>query len=195
MAIFFVLAFGLILAGQVSAQVKFGPKTESFFKIFSGGTYHMKTTTSAGGVSAEMELFIKGDRLATTVSSQGQTVRTILRDNKAYMIMDQMKMIMITPSQGVYNSGAIDTTGMSFSGSGTAAFAGKNLPYEEYTDNNKDKAQYFIDGNRLAGVRSISSAAGTVDMVISVLDQNVPDSVFNIPTSGYTVQDMSNIKF
>ena len=193
--IIMTLVLGMALTGQIFTQTKLGPRTESFFKTFSSGTYHMKTATLAAGVNTEMELFIKGDMVATTMSSQGETVKTIIRDNKAYMIMEQMKMIMITPSQGIASTGAINTAGISFTGSGTAVFAGKNLPYEEYADNNSIKSQFFIDGNRLAGIRNISSAAGTFDMVISVLDQNVPDSVFNIPASGYMVQDMSNIKF
>jgi len=190
--IFLILV--LVLTGQVSAQNKFGPRTDAFIKIFASGNYHMKATTTIDKVKAEMEFFLKGNRMATTISAAGETSRIITRDNKTYMIMDQMKMIMVLPAQGLAESAAVDTSGMSFTGSGTASFAGKNLPYEEYSEKDGSKSQFFIDGNKLAGIRSISKEE-TVDMVISVLDQNVPDSVFNVPSTGYQVQDMSNMKF
>ena len=108
--------------------------------------------------------------------------------------MDSTKMILITAMQDASQTGTVDTSKMAFTGSGTASFAGKNLPYEEYTEGH-DKAQFFIDGNKLAGIRSITSAGQTVDTVITVLDQAVPDNVFNVPSTGYQVQDMSSLKF
>ena len=108
--------------------------------------------------------------------------------------MDSAKMILITPMQDTSQTGAVETSKMVFKGSGTANFTGKNLPYEEYTEGS-EKSQFFYDGNKLAGIRSISPGEGPVDTVISVLDQNVPDSSFNIPSSGYQVQDMSALKF
>ena len=192
-SIIVVLVFGLIMAAQLSGQTKFGPKTEASLKIFAGGNYHMKAVTTADGVKAETEVFVKGGRTASIVSSEGKTMRIVLKDNKTYMIMDSEKMILITAMQDASQTGAVSTSKMAFTGSGTASFAGKNLPYEEYAEGN-DKTQFFIDGNKLAGMRSIA-AGQTADTVITVLDQNVPDSIFNVPSSGYQVQDMSSFKF
>jgi len=188
------LIFSLILTAQVSGQTKFGPKTEAFVKIFTSGTYHMKASVTDNGVRSDMEVFVKGNRVASLVSSQGETARIVVRDNKTYMIMDSAKMILITPMQDASQTGAVDTSGMTFTGSGTANFAGKNLPYEEYT-HGSEKTQFFYDGNKLAGLRTIVPGEGNSDTVISVLDQNVPDSAFNIPSSGYQVQDMSAFGF
>ena len=189
-----VLTFSLILAAQVSGQTKFGPKTEAFLKILASGNYHMKATMTAGGFKSDMEVYVKNNRISSTVSSQGESTRIVIRDNKTYMIMDSAKMILVTAMQDTSQTGAVDSSKMAFTGTGTANFAGKNLPYEEYAESG-DKTQFFVDGSKLAGMRNITSGADTVDTVISVLDQNVPDSVFNIPSTGYQVQDMSNFGF
>ena len=187
------MIFGLILITQVSGQTKFGPRTESYMKTFSGGTYHMKAYMTESGARTDMEIFTKGGRIASTVSVSGQTTRIIVRDNKTYMIMESMKMIIVTAMQDISQTGAVNTAGMSYTGSGTAGFAGKNLPYEEYLSDG-NKTQFFYDGNTLAGIRNIISGK-TVDTVVTALDQNIPDNVFNVPSSGYQVQDMSAIKF
>jgi len=54
------------------------------------------------------------------------------------------------------------------------------------------KMQYFIDGNKIARSRTITPY-GNIDTVISVLDQNVPVNAFNIPATGYQIQDMSKV--
>jgi len=191
----FTLVLCLVLTGQVSSQTNFGPKTEPFFKIFASGTYRMKTAMTASGSTGDMEQFAKGGKIASVTTTQGQTVRTVISSNKTHMIMESAKMMMITASQSMYGTGAVDANSMKFTGSGTAVFTGKNLPYEEYINSDGSKTQFFIDGNRLAGTRSTVPGQGTADMVILVLDQNVPDSIFNIPTSGYQVQDISNMRF
>ena len=188
------LVFILILTAQVFGKTKFGPKTESHMKTFSGGTYHMKAHMTEGGTRTDMEIFTKGGRIASTVSVKGETTRIIVRDNKTYMIMESAKMIIVTAMQDASQTGAVNTSGMSYTGSGTANFAGKNLPYEEYLSSGT-KTQFFYDGNTLAGIRNILSDGKTADTVVTALDQNVPDSVFTVPSSGYQVQDMSAFKF
>jgi len=187
----FVFLLGLVLAGQVSGQAKFGPKTEPYLKIFSGGTYHMAASMTADNVSTNTEIFVKGDLFASAMSSPAGNVRIVSRDKKTYMIMESTKMIMVTAAQDKSRTGAVDAGSLKFTGSGSAVFAGKNLPYEEYTANDNGKVQFFVDGNKLAGMRNIIPGQPAVDVVISALDQNVPDSVFTVPTSGYQVQDMS----
>jgi hypothetical protein len=74
---------------------------------------------------------------------------------------------------------------MIVTGSGTARFNGKNLPYEEYSiaGESRVKSQFFMDGNNPVGIRTITGGQ-TIDMIILALDQNVPNSVFEIP-AGY----------
>ena len=67
--------------------------------------------------------------------------------------------------------------------SGKSEFDGKLLPYEEYTNEDGFKTQYFLSGDSLAGVRSVGSDFVS-EMVILELDQNIPDEIFEIP-AGY----------
>jgi len=191
----FALILGLVLIGQASGQIKFGPKTEPFLKTFVSGTYHMKARTTSGGTTAEMDIFSKGDMVSVS-STQGDFSRMIIRDNKMYMIMESQKMILVTPAQNASDTvGTVETEGLVYTSAGTASFAGKNLPYEEYSTKDGSKVQYFIDGNKLAGMRNITPGENPEDVVILALDQNVPDSAFSVPTSGYQIQDMSKFGF
>ena len=177
----------LVIPSAVFAQTG---KADAFFKIFESGNYHMKAKIIGGDAAGDMETHVKGDMMATTMTAQGQTSRMIFRDNKMYMIMDSMKMIMVMPATNKSDAGGVNTAGMKLTGSGTAVFNGKSLPYEEYRDPQGSRVQYFLDGNKLAGIRNIEGGK-TVDMVIIVLDQNVPANVFTVPSTGYQVQDMS----
>jgi len=175
----------------------FGPMTvfaqtasDAYFKIFSSGTYHMKAQMTVDGQTADMESYMKDGMIATSFSSQGESNRMIFRDNKMYMIMDAVKMVMIMPGGDTSDAHGVETDDMKLTGSGRASFGGKNLPYDEYRDPDGNKAQFFMDGAKFAGIRNISTEGENIDLIISVLDQNVPNNVFNIPT-GYQVQDMS----
>ena len=185
------IAIIMIIGSQVTVFAQTG-KTDSFFKLFGSGTYHMKARmTDGGGTISEMESFMKGGMMATAVTAQGESSRMIFKDNKMYMIMDAAKTVMILPAMNASQSGGVETAGMKLTGSGTAVFGGKSLPYEEYRDPQGNRAQYFLDGTKLAGIRNIANGGETTDLVILVLDQNVPNNVFDIP-NGYQVQDMSS---
>ena len=151
-----------------------------YFKMFSGGTYHMKAKMVGGGVESTMEMYIKDGNMANFT----EMGKMILKDNKMYIISDEAKTVMVsntTPSASI--GGGIETDGMTLTGSGKDEFDGKNLPYEEYSDGEGNKARYFLDGDKLAGIRNINDEM-TIDVIVLVLDQNVPDSAFDVP-SGY----------
>jgi len=164
-----------------------GGKTAAFFSMFDSGTYHMKAKTAVAGMEVISETFIKGDMMATVGETGGMSYRSIKRDNKMYVIDDGTKTVMVMPIPASLGSTPEEPVraGMIVTGSGTARFNGKNLPYEEYSLKGESgvKAQLFLDGNNLAGIRTIAGGE-TIDMVILALDQNVPNSVFEIP-SGY----------
>ena len=189
----FIFVFALFPVLYANGQTKFGDKTAPFFKTFSSGTYHMKAKTVSGGTATEMELYYKGGMTAVAMVEEGESMRIVVKDKKAYMIFETSKMILIAPSQAADDFKGIEPDKIKLNGSGTAVFAGKSLPYDEYLETDGSKTQYFVDGNKLAGMRSISKE-GTTDTIISVLDQNVPNNVFDIPSasSGYMIQDMSS---
>jgi len=165
-----------------------GGRTGAYFNLFDGKNYHMKARTSFQGMEVVTESYIKGDMIATVSETMGMTTRSVQRDNMIYVIMDANRTVMVMPisaSSGNPSEEPLRTTGMVVTGSGTARFDGRNLPYEEYSlaGDSSVKLQMFIDGNNLAGIRTITSGM-TIDMVVLALDQNVPNSVFEIP-AGY----------
>jgi len=162
-------------------------KTAAFFKMFSGKNYHLKAKSTFSGRDVIVETFIKDDMIATAGETGGMSYRSIKRDNKVYVINDQAKTVMVMPisaSSGNTPEEPVRTDGMLLTSSGIAQFNGKNLPYEEYSSTGSDvKIQLFLDGKKLAGIRTISGKT-TIDMIILALDQKVPNSVFEIPV-GY----------
>ena len=170
-----------------------GSKTSAFFDIFKTGTYHMKTKMVMTGMETISETWMKGDMMATTTDMAGTKMRVIMRDKKSHMINDDAKTVMVMPITESTNQQTVRTD-VVLIGSGTANFDGRNLPYEEYSDSGRTvKIQYFIDGSKLAGMRNITKDM-TVDIIYLALDQNVPNSVFEIP-SNYQVMDMGSFSF
>ena len=159
--------------------------TAKYFKIFNSGNYHLKAKMVGDGQATTMEIFMKDKNdMATIVDVQGAKMKTILKDNKMYIVNDATKTIMITKiPQSVKDNGGIKTDGMALAGSGTAEFNGKTLPYEEYSNKEGIKTQYFLDGAKLVGIRNITEGM-VMDMIILEMDENVPGNVFDIP-SGY----------
>ena len=177
-----------------------GGKTEAFFKTLSGKNYHMKAKTDVGGIKADMsgmevitESYVKGDMIATVSEMGGMKIRSVVRDKKVYTIDDMSRTVTVmslSAAAGNKPEEPVRTDGLIMTGSGTARFNGKNLPYEEYSTKGSDsaKVQLFLDGNKPAGIRTFAGKQ-TIDMIILVLDQNVPNNVFDIP-SGYRKVEM-----
>ena len=174
-----------------------GGKTEAFFKTLSGKNYHMKTKTDMsgiktglGGIEVIVDTYVKGDMIATVSEAGGMKIRSVYRDKKVYAIQDLSRTVTVmSAAAGNKPEEPVRTDGMSMTGSGTARFNGKNLPYEEYSAKGSDvKFQFFLDGNKPAGFRSIAGKE-TFDTIILALDQNMPNNVFDIP-SGYRKVEM-----
>jgi len=161
-------------------------KAAQYFALMAGGTYHMQSKLEAAGVESITDTYIKDGMTAIETEAMGQKTRIVTRDNKSYTIMDATKMIMVSEVPADQASAAEEAEAIhafvpTRSGEGTAEFDGKTLPYEEYGIEGA-VSQYFFDGDRLAGIRSIAKGDTSVDIVILALDDNVPDSVFEIPT-------------
>ena len=170
--------------------------------MFDGKNYHMKAKSDFEGMEIIVETYMKGDMTATVSETMGMSTRSVQRDGMMYVIMDATRTVMVMPipaSSGNPSEEPVRTAGLVMTGSGTARFDGRNLPYEEYSlsiEGGSAKSQWFLNGNNLAGIRTIVSADGitqTVDMVILALDQNVPNSVFEIPDD-YPIMDISQMQ-
>jgi len=163
-------------------------KADPFFNTFNSGTYHMKAKTTVEGMEVISDSYVKDGMVATVGEMAGISTRTIIRDNKVYAIMDSLKMVYVAPLESGDQSGKppVQTAGMVKTSSGTARFNGKNMHYEEYSDEKGNKVQIFLDGNELAGTRTIINGNIFSEMVVLALDQNIPANIFNIPR-GYTL--------
>ena len=183
----FVFLLFLLPAVTVTGQTKYGDKTAAFFKILTSGTYHIKIRLEImPGKTMDMETFCKDGKSSGPLI--GTYNRKITRDNKIFYIDDPGKRMIISSSEGESGGGGFaPAPGVKFTGSGTAVFAGKNLPYDEYTAPDGTKVWYFVDGSKLAGIRGFNEDGKTNDIVVLVLDQNIPANVFDIPT-GYKVE-------
>ncbi|MCL1972406.1 MAG: hypothetical protein FWG57_05390 [Endomicrobia bacterium] len=182
----------LLCCGLLFAMTDYGKaaggKAAEYFNMLAGGTFHMKARiTAEDGSKMDMETFAKDGNVATTMisDSDGQTGRTVLKGNKMHVIIDSAKMIMVSESMDP-KADFMQADGMVLTGSGSAMFDGRNLPYEEYTDKEGDgKTQFFFDGGKLAGIRNVVNG-GKVDTVVLALDKNIPANAFDIP-AGYNI--------
>jgi len=134
-----------------------------------------------GNVERTMEVYVKDEKISTTVTFEGETSRMITLKNRTYFLMDEEKLMNMAPIVIKEGSGIIDTGNLIEGPSGTERFNNKELTYDEYTESTGNKIRFFTENDRLVGIRIVSKES-TENIVIEVLDQNVPDSVFKIPT-------------
>ena len=171
-----------------------GGRTAAFLRIFESGNFHMNAKMIDDGAEVPLEIYARGDMISFSMASQGESFRLIQRDDRAYAIIDSLRMVMVMPSihapdMDIVGLGGLTTDQMRFVNSGTAIFDGRNLPYDEYINPDGETMQLFIDGNRFAGIRSITEGGEPNDLIILEFTQNFPDSVFDIP-SDYQIQEM-----
>lgn len=179
-----IIALTMILILAISAVACAAGTPDDYFKLFSGGVYHMKAKIiGSDGTKSTMETYCKGGMTATVIEMEGNSSRMIFRDDTVYIIMDAEKSYMQMPAQASRSKPVVDTGGKVSVGSGTDEFNGKKLRYEEYKDSDGNRMRMFFDGKELAGMRNTGEGC-TVDVVILQLDQKVPDDVFKIP-GGY----------
>ena len=163
-------------------------KAESYFNMFSSGSdLHIKAKMLglSGDEEASTEMYYKSDMSATVIKTSAESMRVVFNSGKLYLIDDAAKSYIVSETTEVPSaSDNLILDSMSYLSSGSDEFNGKTLYYEEYTDayEYKGSTQWFFDGDILAGMRDINTS-GTFDTVYLEIDQNIPDSVFEIPSS------------
>ena len=188
LAIFLILS--LCFTVTLSGETRFGELTEPFLTIIENGTYRIKATVVAIE-RQDMEFFKRGNNSAIQTSAQGTSIRIVLRDDMAHLIVDSQKMMIVAPIGDEGSSNFIDTEKLTFVETGQARFDGRRLPYDEYTiDDNK--IQIFVNKDKLAGIRTFTSEKESQDLVVLEFDRRVPNMMFSIPT-GYTVHERESL--
>ena len=158
------------------------PPSQPYLDVFNSGDYYWKyhsvSEVEQETIEFTTEQWVSGGKIATTTTINGETSRTIIRDGKAYVIIDSLKIIQEV------DIGTVDTSvtpaDWTYLGSGHADLFGRNLYYDEFRTG-FGTTRIFTDDNGLAGM---SSDFGGSWMSLEVLElkAHVTDqSVFDLP--------------
>ncbi len=155
----------------------------AFADMMKNNKYLMKykMTSEFEGKSMEIEatVAVSGDNMAVT-SSAGEIKTTIIsKGDKTYMVNHSQKMVMEMPQSNALKDAKqnkIQTNGLTYVSSGIE----DGLTYEKYSTTNGDM-KYYFDGKKLVKI-SIQNEGQTMVMNILEMSNNVPDSMFEIPT-------------
>ncbi len=148
-------------------------------------TMKMNTIVNMDGkqIAVQTTTVVADGQSSTTMESEGLLLTTILKDNKAFMIMHDQKMIIVTPIPEYIEAepglDEIDFNKLEYLGKGKAMFLGNERNYEEYKVDT-GIVRYYFEGKELDGMEVISDEA-TTTMDIQFFDKEVDMSVFELP--------------
>jgi len=158
-----------------------------YFNVFSNRNYHMRLRLIVEEVEGTIEVYVKDDKVSTTTIIEDDISRMLILKNRTYILMDDDKLMNILDIAVTKDTGAIETGNLTKKGTGRDEFDNRELPYDEYLDNNDGKVRFFLENNKLVGIRTIDN--GDIrDMIIDVFDKNIPDNIFDIPKN-YKLMD------
>jgi hypothetical protein len=172
-----MVVFASCTNGNINSKMN-GPA--KYFDVLSSGNYHLKSKMTAEGMDVAMEMYMKDGNWSMLSKVGEYTNKMILKDNKVHIIDDLSRTILITKATPANQDMKIDTKGMTLTGTGNAEFDGKNLPYEEYTNETGNKTHFFLNGDKLVGIRTFVDEK-PIDLIILEMDENIPGDVFDIP--------------
>jgi predicted transcriptional regulator with HTH domain len=129
--------------------------------------------------AGNIEMLMMGDKIVARVIKKGNTI---------YVIDDESKTILKMPADNSdYEMQAgmkTDYSNFTLIGSGTAEFAGKTLPFEDYKEaTSGETVRFFLEDEQVYGIFMEVDGA-TVQMVITNPSDRVPEGAFDLP-KGY----------
>ena len=154
--------------------------TDGILELFSSGTYHIEMIEPDSGV--EMVVYIKDGMTAMLFEADGISYHIVSRDNKTYMIVYDLETILVSDyveDTNVPNANEIDS--LTYVTGGSDEFMGRTYRFDEYSTPSGERAQYFMDGGTLKGIRSIDTYGSITEMEVSAFDDDVPADIFDIP--------------
>jgi len=162
-----------------------GALTKDIFAVYTkGGTYHVKyVSPMAGGGRTTDDIYAKGGNLAMLAPDE-EVNRFVIKDGWYYQVDDSRKTVIKTPLEDIAGYPIPpDTACLSYTGSGRADFMGEALDYDEYSHIDGFRALYFVKDGKLKGIRHAEDGFGNHDVEYLVFEEEVPDSVFEIPAN------------
>lgn len=148
-------------------------------------TMKMNTIVTMEGQQFEVQTttVVADGQSATTMESDEVYMTTILKDDKAYIVMHEEKMILVAPNvpdlEEDIGIDDIDYSKLEYLGKGKGTFLGNERNYEEYKVD-VGKVRYYFDGKELDGMEIIADE-GTTIMDIQFYSNEVDMSVFELP--------------
>lgn len=158
----------------------------TYVEMMKNNEYLMtyKTTMDFDGLLEEIEATVAviDDDMAMTSSGQDFESTIIMKDDTVYMVDHAGKTVtswaQAGEDMGVMETGAIDTEGITYIGSGKE----DGLVYEEYSTADSN-VKYYFDGKELVKIATTVEGQ-TIVMEILEMSNEVPASMFEIP-AGY----------
>ena len=148
-------------------------------------TMKMNTIVTMEGQQFEVQTttVVADGQSATTMESDELHMTTILKGDKAYIVMHEEKMILVAPNvpdlEEDIGIDDIDYSKLEYLGKGKGTFLGNERNYEEYKVD-VGKVRYYFDGKELDGMEIIADE-GTTIMDIQFYSNEVDMSVFELP--------------
>jgi len=121
----------------------------------------------------------------TAISMEDLGVHMIIKDDKTYIIMHEMEMVVVSSSTA---GNELDNfippiSDLKFIETGSGMLFERDLSYEAYASlSNADTiTRLYMDGAELAGIQQLSNNQVTKTVEFVELSQNVPSRMFEIP--------------
>ncbi len=168
---------------------------KNFFTDLMGGesfSYDFIMITESEDDSHKMtgSVAVEGENMSmqANVEEGGDVfpIRFMIVDGTMYLVDEANKLIMeMKVGEGMdsgFGEGLIlDYEPKPKTGEGVGEINGRNLPYEEFTDEESgEKVRFYLDGNKVYGMES-NEGDFTIQLVIENPQKNVPKDAFLLP--------------
>ncbi|MGN1271326.1 MAG: hypothetical protein ACI4UX_05105 [Clostridia bacterium] len=175
----------------------------AFSKAFSGDSYTIELEEYNVDEDEEkitLTIAKKGNDICQDVKSEGQHATIMIKDDTTYLIMHDEEMYIksegrdetILPEEDevILSKDEIEALKIQEYKTGKEKIDDKEYEYEEYYDSeNEITERYYFEKNELKYIKSIDSDGEEEIIKIVKLTSSVDDSIFNIPTDYYLVEE------
>ena len=163
-----------------------GNLTKNIFEIAKSGTYRMEISITGEGINSDYAIYAKDGMFAVDMG-----MRMIYKDGKSYIVMDSFEAVMVgneEPDEDMTRFLPEEST-LTYIDEGSGEFMGKTYKYDEYLNDKGTKMYFYVDGDVFKGIHTVDADGSLTDMEILAFDQNVPDSVFEIPANYEMIEE------